>query len=565
MNTDRFVGHALTGSLSLKLLTALLVLTACGQVVNNSPTAQLPTPQIRVTSVALAQAQPCTNTFVAHTLDHTTVTTSKVVALYESNGAGLAINDPDADGDLDIVLANLNAPNTILWNEGGLIFRTQRLGDGNARAVNIVDVDGDGWQDIVFTRRFDKPAYWRNSGQAGEMRFIEGTLPDVHNPFYSMNWGDLDGDGDLDLVTGSYDTELRKQEGAIFDQRGGGVGLFVYMHTADGFVAQRLADQADALAILLPDLNEDGQLDILVGNDFNRPDYAWLHTDLGWTATTPFRSTSENTMSLDVGDIDNDGKTEIFATDMKPYQQDVQTLATWLPMMNKMTHPASSADVQHTENVLQIREADGRFRNRAYARLLDATGWSWSSKFGDLDNDGFLDIYVVNGMIAEGLFDHLPGNELIEENRALHNDGSGNFAPMPAWGLGSTASGRGMSMADLDNDGDLEIVVNNLLSPAQLFENQLCGGSSLAVDLRWPASQNPYAIGAQLVLVTYTGTYYRDLRAASGYLSGDPTRIHFGFPANTTVQRLAVRWPDGAVSSIDTVMAGTQVTVERYE
>ena len=82
-----------------------------------------------------------------------------------------------------------------------------------------------------------------------------------------------------------------------------------------------------------------------------------------------------------------------------------------------------------------------------------SSGWSWSSKFGDLDNDGFLDIYAVNGMIADGLFSHLPGDELVEENRALRNNGNGYFVLASEWGLGSTASGRGMSMADLDDDG----------------------------------------------------------------------------------------------------------------
>ncbi|MBC8076278.1 MAG: CRTAC1 family protein, partial [Chloroflexales bacterium] len=235
----------------------------------------------------------------------------------------------------------------------------------------------------------------------------------------------------------------------------------------------------------------------------------------------------------------------------------------WLPMMKLMTHPTTSDDPQITENVLQVRGADGRFHNQAYSRFIDATGWSWSSKFGDLDNDGFLDLYVVNGMIAEGLFSHLPGNALVEENRALRNDGHGAFTLAPHWGLGSTASGRGMSMADLDNDGDLDVVVNNLQSPAQLFANQLCGGASLEVDLRWPGSKNRYAVGAQLALYTSTGTYYRDVRAASGYLSGDPARVHFGMPANAAFQRLEVRWPDGAVSNVAPITARTLATVTR--
>jgi hypothetical protein len=545
-------------------LAALLLLAGCGGTALNPAATPTPGPLVPATlaTIPLA-AQPCAGSFVPHALDHTTTAGDKTIELYESNGSGVAINDLDGDGRLDIVLANLRGPSSILWNEGDLHFRTQRLDDSDARAVAIVDVDGDGRLDIVFTHRFDKPTYWHNTGRAGDDRFAKGALAGVNNPFYSMDWGDLDGAGHLDLVAGSYDTELRKQQGPVFDQQGGGVGVFVYHRQGDGFVGQRLARQSDALAIALPDLNRDGRPDIMVGNDFNRPDGVWLRNGDGWLPISPFAATSENTMSLDVGDINNDGSPEIFATDMKPYNKDVRTMAAWLPMMQKMTHPGTSGDPQITENVLQVRGADGRYRNEGYQRMIDATGWSWSSKFGDLDNDGFLDLYVVNGMIAAGLFKHLPGDELVEENRALRNDGHGSFTLAPEWGLGATASGRGMSMADLNGDGRLDIVVNNLRSPAMLFENQLCGGAGLEVDLRWPGSQNPYAIGARMALHTSAGTYYRDVRAMSGYLSGDPARIHFGLPSGAVPQQLEISWPDGARSSVDTLTPQTLVTLTR--
>jgi hypothetical protein len=544
-------------------LFVLLVQSGCSAATGEPAPHPEQTPVVHHTSSPLAQAEPCTGAFVSHLLDHTTVAHTSVVTLYESNGSGVAINDLDGDGNLDIVLANLGGPNTILWNRGALRFDTQRLDHGDSRAVNVVDVDGDGLLDIVFTRRFDKPTLWRNTGQEGADRFVQETLPGVNNPFYSMAWADLNGNGALELVAASYDTELRKQQGAIFDYRGGGVGVFVYTRQGDVYADERLAREADALAILLADLNNNGQLDIVVGNDFDRRDYIWLREGDGWTAAEPFRATSENTMSFDLGDIHNDGSPALFAADMKPYRQDVPTLAQWLPIMDKMTHPSTSADPQRVENVLQVRAADGRFRNQAYARMVDATGWSWSAKFGDLDNDGFLDLYVVNGMIAEGLFSHLDGNELIEENQAFRNDGRGHFLHTPEWGLGSTASGRGMMMADLNNDGRLDIVVNNLMSPAILFENQLCGGAGLAVDLRWPSSQNPYAIGAQLALHTDAGVYYRDVRTSSGYLSGDPARIHFGTPDGAILQSLEIRWPDGARSTVDALKAHTLVTVIR--
>ncbi len=515
-----------------------------------------------VTSAPLA-ASPCENRFVASALDHTTTVTTKIPGLYESNGAGLAIGDLDGDGRQDIVLANLAGPNTILWNQGDLRFRTERLGGSDAvgasRGATIVDVDGDGRNDIVFSQRMEKPAWWRNTPQG----FVRQPLPDVNNPFYTLTWADVDGDGALDLIASSYDTELAKAQGLIFQQRGGGVGAFVYTRSGPHFVSHQLTKQADTLAIALPDIDGDGRPDLWFGNDFNRPDDSFTLADGGWQRSAPSANTSENTMSLDLGDVNNDGVQELFASDMKPVDKSTATMAKWLPMMKRLTKPLTSSDPQHAENTLLFRSANGRWHDEGYERMVDSTGWSWSAKFGDLDSDGWLDLYVVNGMIAQELFEYLPNSELVEHNVALHNDGNGQFHAAPAWGLGSTSSGRGMSMADLDGDGDLDIVVNNLTRPAQLFENRLCGGANLLVDLRSGQPLNRAAIGAVLTLRTSAGTFTRDVRAASGYLSGDPSQIHFGIPAGAHIERLDVRWPDGALTVSEGLSPQTSVAIAR--
>lgn len=543
-----------------------LLLSGCAPDGPPRPVLHFDQPAVTASFAPLAGERACTDRFIPHELDHTTDGGRTIVALYESNGAGVAVDDLDNDGDLDIVLANLNGPNTILWNVGALVFRPQRLDFGDSRAVSIVDVDGDGWRDIVFTRRFAKPTWLRNNGQPPAInesgRFLAGELPGVNNPVYAMDWADVNGDGHLDLVAGSYDTEIRKKEGGIFDYRGGGVGVFVHEWTASGYTSVRLASQADALAVALTDLNGDGRPDILVGNDFDRQDYAWLRAGDGWIVAQPFGAMTTNTMSFDVGDVNNDGSAEIFATDMMPYRRDQATMDAWEPLMHMMAHPPED-DPQTMANVLQGRDERGRYVEYAEGANLDATGWSWSSRFGDLDNDGFLDIYVVNGMIADGMLDHLPGDELVEENQALRNNGRGLYTPMPGWGLGSTASGRGMTMADLDGDGDLDILVNNLRSPAQLFENDLCGGSGLAVDLRSSMDANPFAVGATVTLGTSVGILRRQVRANSGYLSGGPARLHFGLPPGASVERMVIRWPDGAVSVVRPMETGVRVTVTR--
>jgi hypothetical protein len=279
------------------------------------------------------------------------------------------------------------------------------------------------------------------------------------------------------------------------------------------------------LSILLPDLNEDGRLDIMVGNDFARPDDTWVQAVSGWVET-PFDTTSHSTMSLDMGDVDNDGSFELFSTDMRPYDDAPEVEAAWKPVMDDMmADPHPPDDPQIMANVLQIQTGIAGYQDTAGPRGIEATGWSWSGKFGDLDQDGWLDLYVINGFMATTTFPHLPDHELVEENQAFQNNGDGYFSTVPEWGLGSTQSGRGLSMADLDNDGDLDVVINNLRGPAQLFENQLCHGNSLQVDLRW--------------------------------------RVHFGFPQNTVLRDLAVHWPDGQISVVTELQAGSLLIVSR--
>ncbi|HXG40889.1 MAG TPA: CRTAC1 family protein, partial [Candidatus Limnocylindrales bacterium] len=238
---------------------------------------------------------------------------------------------------------------------------------------------------------------------------------------------------------------------------------------------------------------------------------------------------------------------------------------SWLPVMAKMPQRKDRSDPQIIANVLQVRDAADVYRDEATPRGVSASGWAWSGKFGDLDADGFLDLYVVNGMIDGQTLGHLPGHELVEENQAYRNQGDGTFAPARRWGLGARESGRGLAIGDLDDDGDLDVVVNNLAANARLFENRLCGGAHLQVDLRWPGSSNSHALGARLALVTEAGTYRRDVVAGSGYLSGDPSRQHFGVPAGATPVRLEVVWPDGARSTVERPALSTRLVVTRTE
>ena len=516
-----------------------------------------------ITKVALTGNTICAGYFITHELDHTTTNAYEPIDMYDSNGSGLAINDLDNDGDLDIVLANLAGRNNIFWNEGNLNFRRDEMEHGSSRAVATVDVDADGWLDIVFTTRVGTPILWRNGGDGS---FEKTPMPGVDEHAYSMVWADLDADGDIDLVTGSYDTSLEKELRDSF-MFGNGAGVFIYTNQGDGtFESERLAEKSQALTIQLIDFNMDGRKDILVGNDFvTVRDYVWLASDAGWISAEPLSTTTENTMSFDMGDVNNDGSQELFAADMHPYSKELE--ADYMPMMENMmaSHTPVEGDPQVMSNVLQMRDDSGAFVEKALKMGVGSTGWSWSTKFGDLDQDGYLDLYSVNGMASFESFGYLPNYTLVEENQVLRNNGNGNFDPVPQWQLGKTAGGRGMSMADFDNDGDLDILINNMLDKAVVLENQLCIGTGVQVDLRQPEMQNRFALGAVVTLETAIGDMTRDVRAASGYLSGDATRVHFGVPKDIEISGLTITWPDGETTKFSDIEANQLITVERLQ
>ena len=525
---------------------------------------------VTVTSRPLtADPRPCTGRFDAQPLPHYTRGPDEFIGFFESNGAGVALADLDGDGRIDIVLAGLHNPTSLVWNEGDLFFRRADLAVPLTRAVNAVDVDGDGLLDLVFTHSGGLPSWWRAEADAagGRPRFVrmEDERFQAWFPAYAIAWADLDADGDLDLVGASYDAEL----GALRDGLVVGGGVFFYRNDGTGLLEfERLGRNTHALAIHLGDLDGDGRRDILIGNDFSPPDMVYLNTPQGWTEAQPFTRTPVNTMSFAEGDLDNDGRNELLATDMKPYRRDESTDAAWGPLWAETAHLQPNDGVQVTANVLHAHPAaDGAepFVDTAETAGVDATGWSWSAQFGDLDNDGYLDLYVVNGMIAAEIFSHLPGDELVEENQALRNTGDGRFVPAPEWGLNATQSGRGMSFGDLDNDGDLDVVVNNLAAPSLLFENRLCGGGALEVELRQEGVANNRAVGAVLRLHTAAGTLLREMRASSGYLSSDPARVHFGLGAAVAgdLDHLEVVWPDGAVSLVAVPEPGVLLRVTR--
>ena len=348
-------------------LLCLWLLPACG--VQPTP----PQPALAVADLlpvtviqrALMPSTACAGHFVTHTLPFATGIRIREINTYESNGAGLAINDLDDDGDLDLVFASIDDESAILWNEGNLTFTIERLPDRFTRSVATVDVNGDGALDLVFTHRgLQSLSYWRNQGPtAGAARFVETPLPGVDNYAYSMAWADLTGDGLLDLVTGSYNIELEKH-GIEKPETDARAGVFFYEHQDEHFVAQPLAPNTQALSIGLIDLNGDQMRDIWVANDFDLQDRIWLRQQGEWQPAKPFEETSYSTMSIDWADIANDGSLAFYTTDMNPYDTSTATLAAWLPVIAKLEiHQQHEwGDPQVMANTLQVASDNNTWR-----------------------------------------------------------------------------------------------------------------------------------------------------------------------------------------------------------
>ena len=547
--------------------------------------------------------------------------TNILVYEYFYNGGGVATADFNGDGLTDLYFTANMADNALYLNRGNLTFEdvTAASGAGGRpgpwkTGVSVVDLNADGRPDIYLSYSGMLPPDKRrnqlfiNEGSDGQgvPTFSERAAaygldsPAFTNQAYFF---DYDGDGDLDALLLNHNPKslpilnVAKTE-QLLARPDPERGLRLYRNDDRKFidVTERAGINGSALSyglsIALEDYNQDGMPDIYVSNDYEVPDYLYINRGNGTFANElaeRLGQSSHFSMGSDAADINNDGRVDLLTLDMLPADNRRRKLL--MADDNRSRHALNAASgfpAQTMRNMLHLSRGDGTFAEVGQLQGVATTDWSWSALLADLDNDGWKDLYVTNGYLRDytnqdfikymndyvakkgrlqrsdvlELLHQMPSSEV--SNLAFQNQGGTAYRPVTAvWGLERPSNSNGAVAVDLDNDGDLDLVVNTIDSPALLYQNNTAGTDYLQVAFHGPPA-NPSGIGAKVILESTDNQQVRSLYPNRGYLSTGPTQLHYGLGAGggAQVHSLQVIWPDGRQQTLADIPCNQRITLE---
>jgi hypothetical protein len=546
------------------------------------------------------------------------------------NGGGVGIGDFNNDGLQDIYFTGNLVENKLYLNRGNFKFddvtkEAGVTGDGKwCRGVAVLDINNDGWMDMYVCASMLKDARKRenllyiNQGlnkdgipQFKEMAAEYGLNDSTHSTMAAFF--DYDNDGDLDMYL--VVNEIRKYDNpsifrpVITDGSHFSTGRLYRNDWSDSLkhpVFVNVTKQAGVTiegyghAVSIADFNKDGWKDIFVTNDFISNDLLYINNhDGSFTnkAAAYFKHTSANGMGQDVIDINNDGLADVVELDMSPednYRKKMMLMPTNYNTYQNTEH--YGYQYQYVRNTLQLNQGprvnendsigDPVFSDIGFLAGISETDWSWTPLVQDFDNDGFRDILVTNGyprdvtdhdFIAfqqrssavsskEYTLSQIPQVKI--NNYAFHNNGNLTFSNSTAdWGLNVPSFSNGAAYADLDNDGDLDLVVNNINDDAFIYENTLRSNGKkndqshyLSVKLIGD-SLNRNGIGTWVELYANHTRQVYELSPYRGYLSTVQLNPHFGLGAVSVVDSLIVKWPNGKKQVLQNVPADKTIEV----
>lgn len=488
----------------------------------------------------------------------------------------------------------------------------------------FADVDGDGDLDLLVNAMGGGTRLFLNQG-GGRFAAVADAGLDARSGATSLALADIDADGDLDLYVANYRTNTIRSTGfSVYNVNGrrqirpedrdrleylpdgrvlehgepdqlylnDGTGHFAPVSWTDGrFVDEQgkalTAPLRDwSLSVAFHDFDADGSPDLYVCGDFHSPDRIWLNDGRGRFRAAPptaVRNSPTFSMAVDFADVDLNGTDDFFVADMLDPRREFRLVQSAGLMALAGDYESTTNRPQLARNVLQLGRGDGTFAEAACYAGLEALGWTWSVAFLDVDLDGRPDLLAAAGQMfdtqdadareridAAGPYrpEEIPGKllrypPLDSPKRAYRNLGDLHFRDEgQAWGWDDTPGiWQSICLADLDNDGDLDVVVHRLNGPPGLYEN-LATAPRVAVRLKGPKG-NPFAVGARVELLGGAVPQQRATVTAGGrYLGGDDTLRVFAAGASTQAMRLEVWWPGGTRSSVDSVQPNHLYVIE---
>jgi enediyne biosynthesis protein E4 len=536
--------------------------------------------------------------------------------IYFYNGGGVAIGDINNDDLQDILFTGNMVKNRLFLNKGNFEFEdiTARSGvadkQGWCTGATMADVNGDGKLDIYICRSADGNPVKRENLlfiNNGDLTFSEKSRQfGLADAGYSTQSAflDYDKDGDLDCFIINHSLqkytsgvqekpELRKTHDPAYASKlyRNDSGHFTDVTEASGITSNVLTF---GLGITVSDFNNDGWPDVFESNDFSEPDYLFINNGDG-TFTEQLSKCMEETslfsMGADAADYNNDGYIDLQTLDMLAEDNRTQKMHSGAENFDKFQFLFTQGFYyQYSRNMLQKNNGDGTFSEVGQLSGVSNTDWSWSALFGDYDNDGYKDLFVTNGYLKDHTdmdfirysIDRLsrvinkqtvdPIPEYIRKmptlevpNYIFQNNGNETFTKKSKeWGLSKVGVSAGAAYADLDNDGDLDLVINNSNDYADIYRNNAetkVKNNFLRVKLKGNAS-NERGIGAKVKLFCKGGQYYQEQSPVRGFQSSTDPVLNFGVGNSSSIDSILVIWPDDSFQKFVNVKPNQTLTVK---